>query len=328
MHKHNYLFFDCTYYLTRNSYTIKGDPSVSVLLGSILISLNKIQKELQARKIFLIFDKGPYKKKLLIDSYKADRVKASEEIVKIEDKLKTETDPEKIKELENQLEIQKRNDKLFQVRAECKYELLCNGASFGLVPFQYQGFECDDLARFFSKLTSDENHKSDLPNVIVSSDGDWISFTDRNCNNYRSIKYPKYYTYEDSVNFIPEKFRDNITPFEYKQLISLYSGNHDNIRPIRISSELSLDQFLQKYVTKELFEDDEFNHMFNALYIEKYYDDIKGDLEKTLNLGKLSKSNFYKFKNRLGIRVYPGVINNLFESLDPSAYIEEFSIYD
>lgn len=307
---YDYAIYDAQWLLARNYFAIRGssenklsNTAYGSIVSSVLRSIIKMNSEVPARKIILLWDTYPYHKHTILSGdYKSSRLYTTEDDVE-----NAENEEERLR-----LEIDAHN---LHQRGKSKW-ILKDLSSYGLPSIFKSGYEADDLAFLISRKFKDSKERI----VLVTVDTDWSYFTNDNVDWYSPKRGLS--TYEDIKSDI--NLPSDLELFEYKRLYSSFYGSHDDYYNTVTDEnyKLSFVEFYSKYKNNEpdLFSDKSlFEKQYYALKIENYpeYNKVNSILYYMDSMGSIpSRGTWEAFRVNNLIQVSDTEYFKLIDSFD------------
>lgn len=311
----DYLLLDAQYFLTRNFFAVKsgGYLSTGSLLRSFLQTVFKLQREHQAKKIILCWDRAPYFKIANLPDYKGNRIYRSQtDVDSLTEKAKSAGS------IAEQAQIEKERDAAadevagFKIKTEAKYAIINNGEKFGLCSMAKKGYEADDISYIAALFI----HEKRCTGKLIASDGDWMYFVNPSVSFFHTKRSVEY-SFLDICKLNPIVGDYEIPLQMYKVLFDMYHGSHNNLNIPNIKIYASFEDLLKNYIEdSESFQ--EFKQYTKVLDQNNYVDDLRNYCNFTLNdfASSLDMKAANKFSNEFRVGIPDYKFAQFMDSLD------------
>ena len=328
---------DAQYILVRNWHMLIRSETLTEasLLKSFIQSVVKLTRDYEISKPILLWDKYPYKRTEIIKQYKGDRYyPTEEEKVDLETSIKAETDPEKLKVLEQELETLTYKIEYERIKSSVKYYMIFKLGNLGFSSMIYTGYEADDLAYYVAQYLN--KHESTSKHVLLTKDGDWKFFVNESveyCRLNNKNQDVEYHTHSTIKDLFPVLKSLDISLIDFFSYHELWFGGHNNIGEFEgfydIEAAWNKGMLFDEYITKchakiPIFSE-EYQLLFNkfseiinptSLWTEK----IDSIIYNVLYKSELIPSKFLSFCIEKGVDITPNYYDNYVKCLDRTLF--------
>lgn len=325
MEHYKYAFVDGNWILSRVFYAmtrdIEGKVDHRFKYNLASVTTNSILKFFRDKyvidKIILVWDTAPYaKQSLLNNEYKIGRYNPIQE-------LEDETDPEKIKKLEDDAHN-------FQEKSAAK-ALMKELYQVALPSIWHKGYEADDIVYYLAQGLSPEMVRTGQKSMLVSIDSDWQYWCAPNIDVYNPIS-DTVYEYEKvrEENRVPK----DMSLFRFKSLYDSFYGSHNDL-VITVTDDVydedclvTFDRFEKEGYSTEIFKDINLARAqmetFNFERIKGYHKQVELDLQSLPLIGVVAnESQIATIGMKLKIPLNTGGFSYYLSTLDKNLFKDE-----
>ena len=325
MEQYKYAFVDGNWILSRVFFAMTRDIDGRVdhrfKYNLAAVTTNSILKFFRDKyvvgKIILVWDTAPYiKQSLLNNEYKIGRYNPTQE-------LEDETDPEKIRKLE---------DDAFNLSKKSEAKAIMKELhQVGLPSIWHKGYEADDIVYYLAQGLSPEMVRTGQRSMLVSIDSDWQYWGAPNVDVYNPISEVMYeHEKVREENRVPKE----MSLFHFKSLYDSFYGSHNDL-VITVTDDvydddclITFDKFKKIGYSPEIFKDVNLARAqmetFNFERIKGYNKQVELDLHSLPLIGSIAnESQIASIGMKLKVPLNTGRFSYYLSTLDKNLFKDE-----